>query len=97
MAEPEAALEGKVRGQRRVTCRTVQAVAASPPDGWDSAALWREQLASDRVKARQNRLINSAGSSERGQVWTYLPAQNGGKSPKHFLDQQRGLPGPAAP
>jgi hypothetical protein len=62
-AELEAALVGKAGGQRRVTCRTVQKVAAALPDGRDRAALRGEQLASDRVKARQNRLIISTGPS----------------------------------
>jgi hypothetical protein len=96
-AELEAALERKTGGQRRVTCRTVRAVVAVPSDGRDRLALRRARLASDRVKARQNRLINSAGSSERDEVWTYCPNGNGGKSPKHHSDQGRGLPGPAAP
>jgi hypothetical protein len=96
-AELEAALEGRAGCQLRVTCRTVRAVAAAPPDGRDRAALRREELASDGAKAHQNRLINSARSSECDHVWTYSPARNGGKSPKHHSDQGRGLPGPAAP
>jgi hypothetical protein len=61
MAELEAALERKARGQWRVTCRTVRAVAAAPPDRRQRATLRREQLASDRVKARQKRLIIPTG------------------------------------
>jgi hypothetical protein len=95
-ADLEAALEGKAGGQRRVTCRRVRVVAAAAPDGRDCAALRREQLVSDRVKARQNRVLNSAGSRERGQVWTYRPARNGGKLPKRHSDQRRSLPGLAA-
>jgi hypothetical protein len=62
-AELVAAREGKAGSQRRVICRTVRAVAATPPDGRNRAALWREQLASDRVKGRQNRMTNSTDSS----------------------------------
>jgi hypothetical protein len=59
----EAALERKVEGQRRVICRTVRAVAASPPERRERAGLRREQLAGDQVKARQKRLIIPTGSS----------------------------------
>jgi hypothetical protein len=108
-AEIEAALEGKAevtiaapeddseaKGQRRVTCRRVRVVAAAAPDGRDRAALRREQLASDRVEARQNRLTNSAGFNEGDRVWLYRPTRNTGKTPKYHLVQRRGLPGPAA-
>jgi hypothetical protein len=96
MAELEAALEGKMEVQRRVTCRRVRVVPAAAQDGRDPAALWRGQLASDRVKASQNRLINSDGSSGGDQVGLYRPTRNRGKSPKHHPVQRRGLPGPAA-
>jgi hypothetical protein len=46
-----------------VTCQTVRAVAAAPPERRERAALRREQLASDRVKARQKRLIIPTGAS----------------------------------
>jgi hypothetical protein len=78
-AEVQVALEGKAGGQRRVTYRTVRAVAATPPDGRDLVALRREQLASDRVKPRQNRLIISAWSSEDDRVWLYRSTRNKGK------------------
>jgi hypothetical protein len=45
-----------VGGQRRVACWTVRAVAAAPPERRERAGLIREQLASDRMKARQKRL-----------------------------------------
>jgi hypothetical protein len=80
-----------------VTYRTVRAVVAAPTDGRESAALRREQLASDRAKARQNRMSNSAGFDEGDRVWPYRPNWNGGKSPKCHLDQRRGIPRPAAP
>jgi len=50
----------------------VRVVAAAATDGRDRADLRREQLASNRVKARQNRLINSAGPSKRDQVWPWF-------------------------
>jgi hypothetical protein len=75
MAKIEDALEEKAGGQRRVTCRKVRAFAASPVDGWDRAALRREQPASESVKELQNRLIISAESSKRGKVWTYRSAR----------------------
>jgi hypothetical protein len=46
-----------------VNCRTVRAVAAAPPESRGRAALRREQLASDQVKARQKHLIISNGPS----------------------------------
>jgi hypothetical protein len=95
--ELEAALERKAGGQRRVTFRTVRAVAAAPQDCRDRAALRRQHLASDRVKARQNRLTNSAGFNEGDRVWLYRPTPNRGKSPKHHSDKRRGLAGRAAP
>jgi hypothetical protein len=72
VAELEAALERKAEAttevlkeegseaecQRRVTCRRVRMVAASAPDDRERAALRRGQLTSDRVEARQNRLID---------------------------------------
>jgi hypothetical protein len=87
------------KGGRPAACDLPErrAVAASPVDGRDRAALRREQLASDRGKDRQNRLIISAESSKRGQVWTYRSARNGGKSPKHHSDHGRSLTGTAAP
>jgi hypothetical protein len=60
-AELEAALERKAGAQRRVTWRTVRVVTAAAPDRRKRAALRREQLASDRVKAHQKRLITSTG------------------------------------
>jgi hypothetical protein len=77
-------------GQRRVTWRTVRAIAAAPPVSRYSSAIRRERLARDRVEARQDCLINSAKSSERGEVWTYRPTRNRGKSRKHHSDQERG-------
>jgi hypothetical protein len=47
-----------------VTCRTVRAVAAATPERRERAGLRREQLASDRMKARQKRLIIPTGSSD---------------------------------
>jgi hypothetical protein len=70
-AELEAALERKEGGQRPVTCRTVWAFVAALPDRRERAALRREQLTSDRVKARQNRLANLAGFKEGDRVWLY--------------------------
>jgi hypothetical protein len=46
-----------------VTCRTVRAVAAAPPERQERAGLMREQLASDQMKALQKRLIIPTGSS----------------------------------
>jgi peptidoglycan hydrolase CwlO-like protein len=74
MAELEAALEEKAEAttaahkeegseaecQRRVICRRVRMVAAAAPDDRDRAALRREQLASNRVGARQNHLVGAA-------------------------------------
>jgi hypothetical protein len=96
-AELEAAPDRKVGGQWRVTCQTVRAVAAALPDGRDRVALRREQLASDRVKAQQNRLTNSAGFKEGDRAWVYGPTQNRKKSPKYHLDQRSGIPGPTTP
>jgi hypothetical protein len=76
VAELEAALERKAEAttealkeegseaecQRRVTCRRVRMVAAAAPDDRERAALRRGQLASDRMKARQKRLIIPTGS-----------------------------------
>jgi hypothetical protein len=67
-SELEAALLGKAGGQRRVTCRRVRVVAAAAPDGRDRAAQRRGSCASDRMKARQNRLISLAESREHDQV-----------------------------
>jgi hypothetical protein len=89
MAELEAALEEKVEAtteklkeegseaecQRRVTCRRVRVVAAAALDDRDRAAQRREQLASDRVEARQNRLIDSTGVTEGDRVRPYRPAR----------------------
>jgi hypothetical protein len=72
-------------------------VAAAAPDGGNRAALSRVQLASDQLKARQDRLANPAGFNEGDHVWTYRPARKRGKSPKQHSDQGRGLPVPAAP
>jgi hypothetical protein len=85
-----------VEYQRRVTCRRVRVVAAVAPDDGERAALRREQLASDRAKARQNRLTNMAGLNEGDRVWLYRPIRNRVKQPKYYLNR-RGLPGPAAP
>jgi hypothetical protein len=74
--------DSETEGQRRASCRRVGVVAAATPDGRDRAALTKEQLASDRVKARQDRLANSAGFSEGDHVWPYRPTRNRGKSPK---------------
>jgi peptidoglycan hydrolase CwlO-like protein len=77
VAELEVALEEKAEAttealeeegseaecQRRVTCRRVRMVAAAVPDDREHAGLRREQLASDRMKARQKRLITPTGSS----------------------------------
>jgi hypothetical protein len=86
MAELEAALEGKAEAttaslkedseeecQRRVTCRRVGMVPAAAPEDRNHATLSREQLTSDRVEARQNRLIDSAGVTEGDRV---RPARN---------------------
>jgi hypothetical protein len=59
----EAALERQAGGQRRVTCLTMRVVAAAPPERRERAGLRREQLASDRMKTRQKRLIIPTGSS----------------------------------
>jgi hypothetical protein len=72
VAELEAALERKsgattealkeegseAECQRRVTCRRVRMIAAAAPDDRECAALRRGLLTSDRVEARQNRLID---------------------------------------
>jgi hypothetical protein len=57
-------------------------VTAAAPDGKDRAVLRREQLASDQMKARYDRLANSAGFQEGDQVWLYRLTRNRGKSPK---------------
>jgi hypothetical protein len=51
-------------------------VAAAALDDRDRAALRREQLASDRVEAHQNRLIDSTGVTEGDRVRPYRPARN---------------------
>jgi hypothetical protein len=90
MAELEASLEEKAEAtsaalkeegseaecQRRVTCRRMRMVAAAAPYDRDRAALRREQLANDRVQARQNRLIGSAEVTEGDRVRLYRPARN---------------------
>jgi hypothetical protein len=89
VAELEAALEEKAEDtteelkeegsetecQRRVTCRRVRMVAAAAPDDRVRAALRRGQLTSDRVEARQNRLIDSTGVTECDRVRPYRPAR----------------------
>jgi hypothetical protein len=55
----------------------VRVVAAVAPDGRDRAVLRREQLASDRMKARQDRLAISAEFKEGDHAWRYRPARNG--------------------
>jgi hypothetical protein len=90
VAELEAALERKAEAttealkdegseaecQRCVTCQRVQTVAAAAPDDRECAALRRGQLTSDRVEARQNRLINSTRVTEDDRVRPYRPARN---------------------
>jgi hypothetical protein len=90
VAELEVALEEKAEAttealeeegseaecQRRVTCRRVRMVAAASPDDRERAALRRGQLTSDRVEARQNRLIDSTGVTEGDRVRPYRPARN---------------------
>jgi hypothetical protein len=90
VAELEAALERKTEAttetlkeegseaecQLRVTCRRVRIVAAAAPDDRERAALSRGQLTSDRVEARQNRLIDSTGITEGDRVRPYRPARN---------------------
>jgi hypothetical protein len=90
VAELEAALERKaeattealkeegseVECQRRVTCRRVRMVAAAASDDLERAALRRGQLISDRVEARQNRLVDSTGVTEGDRVRPYRPARN---------------------
>jgi hypothetical protein len=87
VAELEAALERKAEAttealkeegseaecQRRVTCRRVRIVAAAAPDDREGAALRRGQFTSDRVEARQNRLIDSTRVTEGDRVWPYRP------------------------
>jgi hypothetical protein len=90
-------VDSEADGQRRTRCRWAWVVAAAAPDGRERAGLRREQVASNRVKARQDRLANSAGFSKGYHVWPYRPARNRGKSLKYHSDQWRGLPGPAAP
>jgi hypothetical protein len=100
VAELEAALERKaeatteapkeegseVECQRRVTCRRVRIVAAAAPDARKRTALRRGRLTSDRVEARQNRLIDSTGVTEGDRVWLYHPTWTRGRSPKHHSD-----------
>jgi hypothetical protein len=74
--------ESEAEGQRRASCRRVLIVAAAAPDGRLRAALRREQLASDRVKALQDRLANSAGFSEGDHLWPYRPTPKRGKTTK---------------
>jgi hypothetical protein len=74
--ELETALGGKAGGQLCVTYRRVRTVAAAAPDGRDHAALRREQLTNDRMKAHQDRLASSAGFSEGDQVWPYRPLRS---------------------
>jgi hypothetical protein len=88
IAELEAALEGKAESttaalkeegseaecQRRVTCRRVRMVAAAAPDDRDCAALRREQLASDRVEARQRHLSAKMIVVHVGKQAPYLEA-----------------------
>jgi hypothetical protein len=90
VVELEAALEQKAEAtteafkeegnvaecQRRVSCRRVQVVAAAAQDDRERAALRRGQLISDRVEARQNRLIDSTGVTEGDRVRPYRPARN---------------------
>jgi hypothetical protein len=90
VAELEAALERKAEAttealkdegseaecQSRVTCQRVRMVAAAAPDDQERAALRRGQLTSDRVEARQNRLIDSTGVTEGDRVRPYHPARN---------------------
>jgi hypothetical protein len=40
------------------------------------------RVASDRMKARYNRLANSAGFQEGDRVWLYRPTRSRGRSPK---------------
>jgi hypothetical protein len=56
-------------------------VAAAAPDDRGRVVLRREQLSCDRVEARQNRLIGSAGVIETDHVRPYRT--------KHHSDQQR--------
>jgi hypothetical protein len=69
-------------------------VAAVAPDDGERADLRREQMASDRAKARQNRLTNMAGLNEGDRVWLNRPIRNRVKQPMYYLNR-RGLPGPA--
>jgi hypothetical protein len=110
VAELEAALErraevttetlkkegSEAECQRRVTCRRVRIVAAAAPDDRERAALRRGQLTSDRVEARQNRLIDSTGFTEGDRVRPYRPDRKR-KVTKHHPDRQRGPPGPVPP
>jgi hypothetical protein len=110
VAELEAALERKTVAkteapkeegseaecQRRMTCRTVQMVAAADPDDRERVALRRGQLASDRGEARQNRPIDSTGITECDRVRPYRPARKR-KITKHRPGRQRGPPGPVPP
>jgi hypothetical protein len=90
VAELEVALERKAEAttealkeegseaecQLRVTCWRVRMVAAAAPDDQERAALRRGQLTSDRVEARQNRLIDSRGVTEGDHIRPYRPARN---------------------
>jgi hypothetical protein len=90
VAELEAALERKAEAttealkeegseaecQRRVTCRRARMVAAAAPDDRERAALRRGRLTSDRVEARRNRLMDSAGVTEGDRLRPYRPARN---------------------
>jgi hypothetical protein len=63
------------------------------------------KVASDRMKARCDRLANSPGFQEGDKVWLYRPTRTRGKSPAPAAlerpvhgdhpDQRRGLPDPA--
>jgi hypothetical protein len=54
----------------------VQMVAAAALDDRERVALRRGQLTSDRVEARQNRLVDSTGVTEGDRVRPYRPAGN---------------------
>jgi hypothetical protein len=62
--------------QRCVTCRRVRMVAATAPDDRERAALRRGQLTSDRVEARQNRLIDLTRVTEGDRARPYRPTRN---------------------
>jgi hypothetical protein len=67
--------EDKAEIQQYENCRKVRVFAAAAPDGRDLAAVRREQLASNRMKAHNDRLANSAGFQEGNQVWLYRPTR----------------------